>query len=70
MTLEEIIKKFGSGHNACLVLRISYINFSNWKKKGCIPEFQQLRIEKMTEGMLKADNFSPDRKSIKNKDRA
>lgn len=67
MTLEEIIKKFGSGRNACLVLGISDRNFSNWKKKGWIPEFQQLRIEKMTEGMLKADNFGSNRKLIKNR---
>jgi len=64
MNIDELIEEFGSGRKACLALGISDRNFSNWKKRGWIPHAQQLRIEKITDGRLKADEFGPDRRPV------
>jgi len=55
MTLQEVIKVFGSGYNLSKCLGIRAQNFTRWKKQGYIPEKQQWRIEKLTNGQLKAD---------------
>lgn len=64
MKIDELATEFGSGRKACLALGISDRNFSNWKKRGWIPQSQQLRIEKITSGKLIADEFGSDRKPI------
>jgi hypothetical protein len=64
MTVDEAIEEFGSGRKVCIALGISDRNFPRWKKQGWIPQAQQLRIEILTEGKLKADEFGPDRKPL------
>lgn len=64
MNIDELVNEFGSGRKACIALGISDRNFSNWKTRGWIPQAQQLRFEKLTEGRLKADEFGPDRRPI------
>lgn len=65
MSLEEALGYFGSGRQLCLALGVSVQNYTRWKKQGWIPQSQQLRLEKITDGKLKADEFGPDRRPIK-----
>lgn len=65
MTLEDALKEFGgTGYKLCSALGISDRNFTRWKKQGWIPHAQQLRIEILTDGRLKADEFGPDRRPV------
>lgn len=64
MTVDEAIAEFGSGRKVCIALGISDRNFPRWKKQGWIPQAQQLRLEIITKGKLKADEFGSDRKPI------
>ena len=67
MTIEEAVAEFGSGRQICLSLGISDRNYTKWRARGWIPQAQQLRIEKMTNGKLKADEFGPDRRPLPKK---
>lgn len=64
MTIEEAVEEFGSGRKICLALGISDRNYTKWRMRGWIPQAQQLRIEKLTNGKLRADEFGPDRRPI------
>lgn len=64
MNIDEVTDEFGSGRKACIALGISDRNFSNWKKRGWIPKAQQLMLEKITNGKLKADEFGADRRPL------
>ena len=55
MTIEEVAKYFGTGFRACQALAIGRNNFSLWRKSGRIPMLQQYRLEKLTNGELKAE---------------
>lgn len=57
MTVDEIIKWFGSGRKACLAIGISDRNLTRWRRQGYIPERPQLLFEKKTGGELLADEF-------------
>jgi hypothetical protein len=65
MTINEAVAKFGSGRQVCIALGISDRNFTKWRTKGWIPQAQQLRLEKLTNGELIADEFGPDRRPVK-----
>lgn len=64
MTVDETVQEFGSGRKVCIALKISDRNFPRWKKQGWIPQAQQLRLEILTKGKLKADEFGSDRKPV------
>jgi hypothetical protein len=64
MTLEEAVAEFGSGRQVCLALGISDRNYTKWKQRGWIPQAQQLRLEKLTQNKLKADEFGSDRRPL------
>jgi DNA-binding transcriptional regulator YdaS (Cro superfamily) len=55
MTFSEIIKHFGSQVAAAQKLGISQPTISMWRARGRIPALQQLRIQHVTRGKLKAD---------------
>ena len=55
MQLEEVIAYFGTQANACKQLNVGRMNFSHWKRRGYIPYRQQVVIERITDGALKAD---------------
>ena len=55
MTIEEVLNIYKTAYQVCKVLDISRQNFTIWKKQGYIPYRQQLKIEILTEGKLKAD---------------
>lgn len=55
MTIEEVLKIYKTGYQVCKALEITRQNFSSWQKRGYIPYRQQLKLEMLTEGKLKAD---------------
>ena len=54
MKIDQVIKHFGSQALAAEALGCSQPAISNWKSRGAIPQLQQLRIEHVTGGKLKA----------------
>lgn len=54
MKFEQLIKHFGSQVQAADAIGVTQPTLSNWKKRGSIPHLQQLRIEHVTKGRLKA----------------
>jgi DNA-binding transcriptional regulator YdaS (Cro superfamily) len=54
MKFEQLIKHFGSQVMAADAIGVTQPTLSNWKKRGSIPHLQQLRIEHVTKGKLKA----------------
>lgn len=55
MTIEEVLQIYKTGYQVCKVLEITRQNFSVWQKRGYIPYRQQLKLEILTQGKLKAD---------------
>lgn len=55
MKLDQVVKHFKTQTAAAQALGVTQPTLSNWKKRGFIPAIQQLRIEKVTKGKLKAD---------------
>lgn len=54
MKIEQVIKHFGSQCAVAEALGVQQPTISNWKSRGSIPHLQQLRIEHVTKGKLKA----------------
>lgn len=54
MTLEEFDNYFSSRSNFQKKTGLSRQNVNNWRKMGYIPIVSQIRIERATEGALKA----------------
>lgn len=57
MNIDQVIKHFGSQVEAARQLGVTQPTLSNWRSRGKIPQLQQLRIQHLTRGKLKA---SPD----------
>lgn len=56
MTYEEVLIYFGgTGYKIAKRLNISMAAPCHWKKNGYIPIRSQMKIEKYTHGLLKAD---------------
>ena len=54
MKFDQLIKHFGSQVAAASAIGVTQPTLSNWKKRGRIPHLQQLRIEHLTKGKLRA----------------
>ena len=54
MTIEQVIEYYGSGYKFNKATGISYNTLRNWRSYGFIPIASQIRLEKMTNGALKA----------------
>ena len=54
MEFDDLISHFGSQVAAASKLGVTQPTLSNWKARGHIPFLQQLRIEHITRGKLKA----------------
>lgn len=54
MKFNQLIDHFGSQVAAADALGVTQPTLSNWKKRGRIPHLQQLRIEHLTKGKLRA----------------
>lgn len=55
MNLEHLIAHYGTQAEAARKLGLTQPSISNWKARGSIPHLQQLRIQHITRGKLKAD---------------
>ena len=55
MTIDDIKEFYGSYYNCCKQLRFSTQTPQNWKRLGYIPITTQMKIERLSEGALKAD---------------
>ena len=54
MDFDDVISYFGSQVAAAHKLGVTQPTLSNWKARGRIPHLQQLRIQHITRGKLKA----------------
>ena len=54
MKFEKLIKHFGTQVAAADAIGVTQPTISNWRARGRIPHLQQLRIEHVTKGKLKA----------------
>lgn len=59
MSLEEIIKYYGTLAAASRAVGVSKQATSAWRKKGYIPLLQQYRFAELTEGELMPDVQNP-----------
>ena len=55
MTIDEVLNHYKSEYKICQLLGISRQNFTYWKKKGYITYMQQVAIERLSNGKLKAN---------------
>lgn len=55
MKLSEIKQYFGSSYQFYKKTGMQHSNYLNWERKGFIPIKTQLRLEQLTNGILKAD---------------
>lgn len=54
MTIDEVITYFGSAWKMNQKIGMAHQNINNWKRYGFIPIMTQMKIEKLTDGELKA----------------
>lgn len=59
MGIDEAIQYFGTAYKLCKSLGIRHQNIAQWRKKGTITYQQQIRLEQLTDGLLKADEWKP-----------
>ena len=55
MTLKEVKDYYKSSYAFQIQTGMKHGNWYNWNKKGYIPLLSQLRLEKLTNGELKAN---------------
>jgi len=55
MTLDDLKGHYKNSYDFEKQTGFSHVNYSNWKRKGYIPIVTQLRIERVTKGLFKAD---------------
>lgn len=55
MHYDQLIYFFGTQVKAATALGVTQPTMSNWKARGRVPPLQQLRIEHITKGKLRAD---------------
>lgn len=56
MTLQELYRHYGSPSEARLAINVSRACFSMWRNRGYIPALAQMRIERLTQGALIAED--------------
>jgi DNA-binding transcriptional regulator YdaS (Cro superfamily) len=54
MKIDDVIRHFGSQVAVADALGVQQPTISNWRTRGSIPQLQQLRIQHITKGKLKA----------------
>lgn len=55
MDTNQLRTHFGGVSNAVRAIGVSRQSFYDWEKRGAIPEDQQINIQRLTAGELKAD---------------
>ncbi len=59
MTPTDVKQLYKSGYVFNKQTKMSACSFHNWLKWGYVPEGSQLKLEKLTQGKLKADGDYP-----------
>lgn len=54
MTIEDVLRHYGTGYNMNKVIGLAASNVVRWKKFGYVPILTQIRIEQLSNGKLKA----------------
>ena len=54
MTIDDAIGYFGSGYKMCRLLGITPQNFTRWTNMGFIPLHHQLKLQELSNDILKA----------------
>lgn len=54
MTPEDVKKMFKNGYIFHKKTGMSHASFGNWMRQGYVPEYSQLKLEKITRGALRA----------------
>lgn len=57
MTVDEVVKYFGSGNQAALKMGVKRHCIYNWRKRGSVPMLAQMHLQEITKGALCADGF-------------
>ena len=60
MNIQEAELYFGNLSKLCRAIGHTTQAATHWRRQGYIPMLQQYRIERLTEGKLKADIVAPD----------
>lgn len=55
MTYDELITYFGSQKAAAKALSLRQNTLSTWRARGYVPPRQQVRVQSMTRGWLRAE---------------
>jgi hypothetical protein len=55
MTPKDVKKYYKNGYQFHKETGMSHSTYMNWMKWGFVPEMSQLKLEKLTEGKLKAE---------------
>ena len=55
MEIDDVLNYFGSARATCKLLGIAEQNFTVWKKNKFIPLINQIRLQEITKGQLKAN---------------
>ena len=55
MRLKDLKQHYRNSYEFERATGLSHVNWSNWAKRGYIPIISQMRIEKITRGVFKAD---------------
>lgn len=55
MRLEDVLNYYGTAYEMEKKHKLAHQNVSNWKRLGYIPIMTQMKIERLTNGELKAD---------------
>jgi len=55
MTINDLRAHYKNGYDFERKTGLTHVNWTNWGRKGYIPILSQMRIERITKGLLKAD---------------
>jgi hypothetical protein len=53
----DVKEFYGTGYNFHKETGLSHVSLTNWIKWGFVPENSQYKLERITDGALKADDF-------------
>ena len=55
MTIDEVRRYFGNCYQFNKKTKMHHSNYLNWEKQGFIPIKTQIKLERLSQGLLKAD---------------
>lgn len=55
MTIDDVLTYYRTGYNMRKVTGLSASNVVHWKKLGYVPIVTQMKLERLSNGALKAD---------------